>query len=94
MGEFGRTPRMNPLGGRDHWPNGFSVAIAGGGLKGGQKIGETDNEGKAPPARQVSVGDIHATVMKTLGVDHTKELATPIGRTVRLSDGKPIEELL
>ena len=50
-GEFGRTPHINPLGGRDHWPNGYSLAIAGGGLKGGLAIGETDPEGRKDPTR-------------------------------------------
>src|SRR5262249_1412061 len=63
MGEFGRTPQINRLGGRDHWPNGFSIAVAGGGIRGGQVLGETDPEGKKEPVGPVVVGDIHATVM-------------------------------
>ncbi|HJT78098.1 MAG TPA: DUF1501 domain-containing protein [Gemmataceae bacterium] len=94
MGEFGRTPQINRLGGRDHWPNGFSVALAGGGLRGGLALGETDPEGKKDPTHPVQVGDIHATVLTTLGIDPHKVMASPIGRTIHLSDGKPIRELL
>ena len=94
MGEFGRTPIVNPAGGRDHWPNGFSMAIAGGGVRGGQVVGETDPEGKNEPANQVKVGDIHATVLKSLGIDHTKLNETPIGRTVKFSEGEPIKALV
>ena len=62
-GEFGRTPAINPLGGRDHWPMGFSVALAGGGIRGGQVIGETDPEGKPQPTQPVTVPDLHATIL-------------------------------
>jgi uncharacterized protein (DUF1501 family) len=94
-GEFGRTPQVNPLGGRDHWPTGFSVAIAGGGLRGGQVIGATDPEGRSTaPADPVSVGDLHATVLAAVGLDPTKVVQTPIGRTVKLADGNPIRKLV
>ena len=93
-GEFGRTPRMNPLGGRDHWPGGFSIAIAGGGIRGGQVIGETDPEGKAEVKDPVEVGDLHATILKSLGIDFEKVSQTPIGRTVKFAEGEPIAKLL
>jgi len=93
-GEFGRTPRMNPLGGRDHWPGGFSIAIAGGGIRGGQVIGETDPEGKAEVKDPVEVGDLHATILKSLGIDYEKVSQTPIGRTVKFAEGEPIAKLL
>lgn len=93
-GEFGRTPEMNPAGGRDHWPNGFSLAMAGGGIKGGRVIGATDPEGKKEPTGQVHVGDLHATVFTALGIDYQKVNQTPIGRTVKFSEGNPIEGLL
>jgi uncharacterized protein (DUF1501 family) len=93
-GEFGRTPRVNVAGGRDHWPNGFSLALAGGAIRGGQTIGETDPEGKAAPMSPVSVGDLHATVLTAVGIDPAKLNQTPIGRTVRFSEGKPITGLL
>ncbi len=94
MGEFGRTPGINPAGGRDHWPNGFSMAIAGGGVRGGQVIGSTDPDGKKEPTDQVKVGDIHATVLSSLGIDHKKINETPIGRTVRFTEGEPIKALV
>jgi hypothetical protein len=94
MGEFGRTPKVNPLGGRDHWPNGFSVALAGGGIRAGQVIGATDPEGKKDPTDPVSVGDLHATILTAVGIDPKKINQTPIGRTVRFAEGKPVEALL
>jgi uncharacterized protein (DUF1501 family) len=94
MGEFGRTPKVNPLGGRDHWPNGFSVVLAGGGLRGGQVVGATDPEGKKDPSDPVSVGDLHATVLSAVGIDYKKVNQTPIGRTVRFAEGKPVAALM
>jgi hypothetical protein len=93
-GEFGRTPKINRLGGRDHWPTGFSIVLAGGGLRGGITVGETDPDGGNKPTRPVNIGDIHATVLTAVGLDPTKVNASPIGRTVALSDGKPLKELL
>ncbi|MFO0880267.1 MAG: DUF1501 domain-containing protein [Gemmataceae bacterium] len=93
-GEFGRTPRMNPAGGRDHWPNGFSVALAGGGVRGGTVIGATDPEGKDAPREPVPVADLHATILRAVGVDYAKLNQTPIGRTLRYSEGKPVDQLL
>ncbi|WP_435009473.1 DUF1501 domain-containing protein [Tundrisphaera lichenicola] len=93
-GEFGRTPRINPLGGRDHWPNGYSLAIAGGGLKGGLAIGETDPEGLKDPSRPAGIADVHATVLTTLGLNPGKENVSPVGRPLKLSEGKVIGELV
>jgi hypothetical protein len=93
-GEFGRTPKINALGGRDHWPNGFSVALAGGGIVGGRVIGATDPEAKKDPTDPVKVGDLHATVLTAVGIDPRKMNQTPIGRTVRYADGKPVAALL
>ncbi len=93
-GEFGRTPAVNPAGGRDHWPTGFSVALAGGGIRGGQVIGETNPDGKPEPANPVAVGDLHATVLTAVGIDPAKVNQTPIGRTVRFAEGKAIPALL
>ena len=94
-GEFGRTPRISPFGGRDHWPTGFSLAIAGGGLRGGQAIGATDPEGTKNPAQPTTVEDVHATVLKARGLDPLKENIAPLtGRPVKLSAGRPIRELL
>jgi hypothetical protein len=93
-GEFGRTPKINGLGGRDHWTNGFSVALAGGGLRAGQVLGATDPEAKADPTDTVAVADVHATVMTAVGIDPKKVMTSPIGRTVTLSEGKVVKELL
>ncbi len=93
-GEFGRTPTVNRLGGRDHWPHGFSVAIAGGGLRGGQVIGATDPEGSQKVHDPRQVADVHATILTTFGIDPHKEYNAPIGRPLKLSEGKPLGELL
>ena len=93
-GEFGRTPAMNPAGGRDHWPTGFSVALAGGGVKGGVVVGATDPEGKPEPADPVTVPNLTATLLKAAGVDPAKLSQTPIGRTVKFSEGTPVAALL
>jgi hypothetical protein len=94
MGEFGRTPKINNVGGRDHWPTGFSLALAGGGIRGGQVIGATDPGGSASPANPVTVGDFHATLLTAVGIDPRKVNQTPIGRTVRFAEGTPIASLL
>ncbi len=93
-GEFGRTPKINPVGGRDHWPNGFSVALAGGGVRGGRALGGTDPEGVKPPESPVTVADVHASVLTAVGLDPKKALTSPIGRTVQLSEGAVIPGLL
>lgn len=94
-GEFGRTPKLNGLEGRDHWPHGFSLALAGGGLRKGQVIGKTDPSGESKdPERPVPVEDVHATIQSTLGIDPEYEVMTPANRPVPLSEGKRIRELL
>jgi len=93
-GEFGRTPNINPLAGRDHWPNGFSCLLGGGGLPNGIVIGETDPEGeKNKPKDPVEVADLYATVLDRLGIDYAKEVLTPIGRPMKFCAGQPIERL-
>ncbi len=96
MGEFGRTPtinkNMNP--GRDHWPNAMSVVMAGGGVKGGQVIGSTDERGMGPALRPIHVEDIAASLYHAVGLDPNKEYVTPTGRPIRLAnDGSVIHEL-
>lgn len=100
-GEFGRTPRINPAGGRDHWPHGFTVALAGGGIRGGRVVGETspdpdlEAEDKTKDIVEPhNIADVHATVLKTLGIDFEQELQTPIGRPMVVSQGAPIDGLL
>lgn len=100
-GEFGRTPRINAASGRDHWPHGFTVALAGGGIAGGRVIGETAPEpalDEKDRLRDVAdprnIEDIHATVLHALGIDFEQELQTPIGRPMAISSGQVIRELL
>jgi uncharacterized protein (DUF1501 family) len=96
-GEFGRTPRINPLGGRDHWINGFSIALAGGGIHGGRVVGATDPEAQKDPVDPVNVNDIHATVLTAVGLSPKKVNTAPVagvGRPIQLSQGKPIAALL
>ena len=95
-GEFGRTPKINPAGGRDHWPQCWTIVFAGGGIKGGQVVGSSDDIGSAPKDRPVAPGHVAATVFKALGLPIDLELKTPEGRVVRLVDHgfDPIDEML
>ena len=94
MGEFGRTPKLNPRNGRDHWPGAFSVVMAGGGVHGGQTIGQSDATGELPADRPVSPADVACSVFTLLGLDPTTELQTADGRPIRLNrDGSVIKEL-
>lgn len=95
IGEFGRTPKINPLDGRDHWPSGFSCIVGGGGLQSGIVIGGTDPDGdKQEPTDPIEVKDLFATIFRVMNVDYEQELLTPIGRPMALGDGSPIERLL
>ena len=95
IGEFGRTPQVNKLEGRDHWPHGFGALVGGGGLAAGRVLGETDPAGdKQEPAHPLTVNDLHATVLTVLGLVPSTELMTPVGRPIKFSDGKPIPELM
>ncbi|MGH7135898.1 MAG: DUF1501 domain-containing protein, partial [Pirellulales bacterium] len=93
-GEFGRTPTINPFDGRDHWPHGFTMLLAGGRVRGGAALGETDPEGGRKITDPYDVPDIHATVLTALGIDPAHEELAPIGRPIKLSEGKPIAALL
>ncbi len=95
MGEFGRTPKLNPRGGRDHWPGVFSVVMAGGGVRGGQVIGSSDNVGERPSEQPVTPADVAFSIYSALGIDPRATLQTPDGRTVPINrDGNLIEGLL
>ncbi len=96
MGEFGRTPKINPEAGRDHFPNAWSTVLGGGGIKGGQVVGKTSPDGMTVAERPVTVPDFVATVCKALGVDPRKQNMSNVGRPIRLADpaGKPIQEVL
>ncbi|MCS7270552.1 MAG: DUF1501 domain-containing protein, partial [Gemmataceae bacterium] len=95
VGEFGRTPKINPAGGRDHHPGVWSILVAGGPLRGGQVIGESDALAYAPKTRPVTPAEFAATVYKGLGLDPHQELPGPQNRPLPLVDYnvKPIEEL-
>jgi uncharacterized protein (DUF1501 family) len=96
MGEFGRTPRINNLGGRDHYARAWTTVLAGGGVRGGQVVGKTDAQGAAVTDRPISVKDFMATVCRLLGIDPDRKIETPIGRPIRIVDSgaKAIAELL
>jgi len=80
LAEFGRTPRINPAGGRDHWPQCWTVYFAGGGVKGGRVIGKSDDIGGYPVERPVTPAEVVATIYKSLGIDLETELPGPSGR--------------
>ena len=96
MGEFGRTPKINPAGGRDHWPACWTVIFAGGGIQGGQIVGVSDEMAAVPKERPVTPAEVVATVYKGLGINLELQLEGPQGQPVPLVDCnvKPIHELL
>jgi hypothetical protein len=95
MGDFGRTPKINKDAGRDHWPDCYSVVLAGGGIRGGQVVGRSDAQGAYPVERPVTPADIHATVFTALGYDpHGIIYPTTDGRPTPLSEGTALRELL
>ena len=85
MGEFGRTPKLNTAGGRDHWPRVFSIALAGGGIQGGQIIGSSDSRGESPASSPFTPGDLTRTLYTLLGVDPNASLTTDDGRPIRMA---------
>ena len=95
LGEFGRTPKVNPAGGRDHWPQCWTVMVGGGGLKGGQVIGASDEIGALPKDRPTTPAEIAATVYHALGIELDLELPGAQGRPIRVVDHgvEPIREL-
>jgi hypothetical protein len=94
MGEFGRTPKMNPNAGRDHFPRCFNVALAGGGIRGGQVIGASGADGSEPKDRPVAVNDLLASFCRSLHIDPARENMSPVGRPIKIVDGgTPVGEL-
>jgi hypothetical protein len=95
MGEFGRTPRVNKAAGRDHWPGCYSLLLAGGGIRGGQVFGSSDEIGGEPADNPVTPQDIIATLYTLLGIHPTLELPDPLGRPLRIvnGDGRFLGEL-
>jgi hypothetical protein len=95
MGEFGRTPQVNPRGGRDHFPRSFNAVLAGGGIAGGAIVGRTDKAGVEVADRPVTVPDLFATFCASLGIDPAKENMSSTGRPIKLVDGgQAVQELL
>ena len=100
MGEFGRTPAINPRLGRDHWPTCWSLAIGGGGLKTGLTVGKSDERAAYVVERKTSIGDLFATIYKAMGIDWTHEYMTPVGRPIKIANsfedatGEPVHELV
>jgi len=95
MGEFGRTPKINAGGGRDHWPRAGFACFAGGGVKGGQVIGATDSYGETPAERPVRPEDIATTVLTMMGIDPHHEYQTPTGRPMKIqAEGNFVSELV
>jgi uncharacterized protein (DUF1501 family) len=94
-GEFGRTPRINKNAGRDHWGPSFTVALGGGGVKGGRVIGASDERAERPINKPHGPEDLAATMCHLTGIDPKEEFLTPEGRPVKIvNDGKVIWEAL
>ncbi len=87
MGEFGRTPKVNPRTGRDHWPRNFNAFLAGGGIQGGQVIGETAKDGMGIVKDPVTVPDLFSSICKSLDLNPGKENMSPVGRPLKIVDG-------
>ncbi len=93
LGEFGRTPRINKEGGRDHWPDCYSAVFAGGGVKGGFVWGASDRLGAYPASDPVTPADVAATIYWRFGIDPATEIHDAAGRPYRLSEGQPLRKL-
>jgi uncharacterized protein (DUF1501 family) len=93
-GEFGRTPKINADGGRDHWAGCYSLVMAGGGVQGGRVHGASDAEGAYPAEHPISPADVAATIYHCLGIRPDTQILDRLGRPVRLSDGQVIRGLL
>ncbi len=95
MGEFGRTPAINANDGRDHYPDAFACAIAGGGIRGGRVYGETNDDGNQIVTNPVTPGNLFATLSHQLGIDYNKVIHSPQGRPLKyVNEGSVIEELV
>ncbi len=94
MGEFGRTPKINRAGGRDHYPRAWTAVLAGGGIRGGQAYGATSKDGTTVVDGRVDVGDLLATLAKAVGVDPEKRNLSDLGRPIRIAEGRVIESLV
>jgi hypothetical protein len=94
MGEFGRTPRINPRTGRDHFPRAFNALLAGAGVRGGQVIGSTTQDGSMVDDQPARVGDLFASICHAMEVDPNSESISPLGRPMKIvDDGSVIDGL-
>jgi len=103
IGEFGRTPQINPVAGRDHWPHWFSCVVAGGGFRAGHVVGRTigtipgqrKQKGPKPkPADPVTIPQLYATILKTMGIAWDTEIMTPVDRPIRFAEADPLNTLI
>lgn len=94
MGEFGRTPRYNPNGGKDHWGHCFPVALAGGGIRAGAVVGRSDHQGAYPEEDRVEPESLHATIHHCLGIPPGAEVTDRLGRPQAACIGEPIRQVL
>ncbi|MCA9148337.1 MAG: DUF1501 domain-containing protein [Planctomycetales bacterium] len=92
-GEFGRTPRVNTSGGRDHWPDCYSAVVAGGGVAAGSTYGESDRTAAYPLTTPVTPGDVVATILWRFGIDPRLEIHDPLGRPIPLAEGSPLRAI-
>ena len=94
VGEFGRTPKINPNQGREHWGMCYSALVAGGGIRGGQVYGSSDKIGAYPSDNPIDPVDIHATMYHCMGLDSAALIHDRLGRPHPLSVGQPVLALL
>ena len=94
VGEMGRTPKFNASGGRDHWGNVFSFALAGAGIRAGQVYGASDRNGAYPARDRVTPPQLTATILHLLGVNHEATFPDRTGRPLRVVEGEPIAGLI
>ena len=94
MGEFGRTPQINPNVGRDHFPAAWSAVLAGGGIAGGQAYGRTSEDGMTVEDGEISAEDLLATLAEACGVGADANLINEDGRPIRIAEGTPVKEVL
>ncbi|HEV3025569.1 MAG TPA: DUF1501 domain-containing protein, partial [Pirellulales bacterium] len=92
-GEFGRTPKINKVAGRDHWPQVFSVLLAGAGLAGGRAFGSSDKLGAAPASEPVTSAELSAPIFHALGIDPASQLTTQTGQPWQISEAQPVVRL-
>ena len=92
-GEFGRTPKINPSAGRDHWPDCYTALLAGGGVTGGTIVGASDRNGAYPASEPVTPGDLAATLYWRFGIDPQAEMRDTLNRPHRLANGQPLVQM-